>query len=483
MAFEARYLKGNSIGVPAAVVSKSLREWRYSTPDAASAVATPGYFAAAAGIFQVGDTIVASVGLGSDPQSLALVVTGLAPLTIAVQGHGGAPLRRLQAALRASRGKVPVAPASAATITISTEVNSGTGTSQIASKVDHLFTTTDKFSVYNKENWYPYVNTGTQYYAPPLSGTERNSMACIAFRYEGAKFEIMARSGDTWFIFADGEPIHPAGGILLPYVAGYAVRRLTADFGARATRNIVCYGLTTSVAGISIGPTDTIAPIDLAPQVKVATMSDSYGQGKSSWAYLGPFGEAAMRLLGPDTFPLLSSSAGGGSGYLAPGTGGNAFLARVPNIVQQSPDLLIFSGGINDNTVGLQAATAAAVAAARTALPNAVIATVGVWTPSTSYLGSGISKHDMIFAALQGISGPWVDIDVTRGIWTNSAGANGRVGSAPWVTGVGKDGSPAGTGNADFITSTDGIHPKSPDGHDLLAGHLWQGLRTSILGL
>ena len=29
---------------------------------------------------------------------------------------------------------------------------------------------------------------------------------------------------------------------------------------------------------------------------------------------------------------------------------------RVPNILQQSPDLLIFSGGINDGTTGLQTA-------------------------------------------------------------------------------------------------------------------------------
>ncbi|QRG04846.1 SGNH/GDSL hydrolase family protein [Xanthobacter dioxanivorans] len=390
-------------------------------------------------------------------------------------------LRKLQETFSGASGKRPANPASPATITLSAPTASGSGTSQITSKVDH-FLPSGNFSVYNGASWTTFFNTGVQYYQPNASNTDKVNMATLAFRYEGSKFELMARSSDSWTIFADGELVIDSP-IQIPPAAGYAVVRLTVDFGTRAVRNIVCYGITFGFAGVSVGPTDSIAPIDLAPQVKIATMSDSYGQGTSSNANGGPFAEAALALVSKAEFPLLSFSAGGGSGYITGGTGGNAFLARVPNIVVGSPDLVIVAGGINDSTTGLAAGVSGVLSSIRTALPNAVIATVGVWTPSTSYYGSGLAKHDIILPVLQTISGPWIDVDVTRGAWTNSAGGTGRVGPAPWVTGSGKVGTTTGTGNADFNTSADGVHPYSPDGHDYLAGHLYSALRAGLLDL
>lgn len=392
------------------------------------------------------------------------------------------PLRRLQASFATAPGKAPVAPASPATITISAPVTTGSGTSQITNRVDHLFTSTDKFSVYRKESWYVITTSTNDYYVAPTSNTGVNSYATIGFRHEGSKFELMARAGDKWYIFADGAPVYTS--VIAPtYVGGSGqVLRITVDFGARATRSIVCYGQQRGLGGISIGPTDSIAPIDLAPLPKIAFLTDSYGQGASSWCQLGPFGEMAMRLLGPDAFPCLSSSVDGGSGYINVGTGGTIFSQRVPYIVSGSPDLVVVAGGLNDSTGTLTSAASGVLSAIRTALPNAVIAVVGVWTPTTSYYGSGVTKHGLIYSALQAISGPWVDIDVPGGAWSNSAGASGRVGPAPWVTGTGNTTAPSGTGNADFNTSSDGTHPILA-GNDYLGGNLWEGLRAGILDL
>lgn len=418
---------------------------------------------------------MSKIGIGLDPRAGAAqgLAAGAAKAT-----DPSLPLNRLKAAFRAGRGKPPIAPASAAAITVSAPTETGAGTSQITGVVNHLFTTTDKFAVYNKANWIPsFTQGGTTYYY----GISTTSCT-IAFRHEGQMFELMARSADTWSIWADGEPV-TTGFIDLPASAGYAKRRLTVDFGSRGTRNIVCYARTYGFAGVSIGPTDTIALLDLSAMPRFAVMCDSYGESRSTFAFLGPFAAASFRMMTADSFPLWSASTGGGSGYQTGGTANKTFADRIATMIAEAPDVMLVAGGINDSTAGLQAAAADLFASVRAALPNAVIATVGVWTPTTSYFGSGQTKHDLIFAALQGVSGPWVDIDVTRGIWTNSAGLSGSVGPAPWVTGTGKSTAPAGSGNADVNTGSDGIHPTAPVGHDYLGGHLYTGLRAGILAL
>ena len=48
--------------------------WHYTTPDAAAAVDTLGYFNAAADMLRVGDMVLANTGVGGTPAAGVLVV-------------------------------------------------------------------------------------------------------------------------------------------------------------------------------------------------------------------------------------------------------------------------------------------------------------------------------------------------------------------------------------------------------------------------
>jgi len=487
MAFDARTMKGYSIGVPGAN-GKSLREWRYATSDPASAVLTPGYFASFAGALNVGDTIHASVGLGTgDARALTLVITSTAALVLAETGLAGSPLRRLQTAFRAASGRVPVAMASPPTLSQTAPAASGVGTSIIAGVVEKRFAANAglAFSVNDLAGWgVAFTTSGVPYYTPRASGTNGVNKVTLAFKFEGTVFELLDRAGSTWTIFVDGELV--SANYILTSSTGYATVRLGVTFPSRVSgKKIVCYGSSFGFCGVAHEPTGSISPIDLSAEIRMAAITDSYGQGTAPFLTMGPFGDALMALFSKDSIPCLSISPGGGSGYITGGTGSVTFQAagRLDVLRKTNSDLAILAGGINDATLGLQDAAAYCFSQIRTDLPAAVLANIGVWTPLTSYFGSGQAKQDMIYSALQGISGPWINLDLTRGTWNNSSGANGRFGPAPLCTGTGKVGSETGVGNSDFITREDGVHASSPYGNEYYASRVFDGLRASILAL
>jgi len=397
------------------------------------------------------------------------------------------PLARLKTAFRSASGRVPVAMASPPTLSQTAPAASGVGTSIIAGAVEKRFAANAgiAFSVHDLPGWSTLFTTGgVPYYGTRVSGTNGINEVLVAFKAEGTVFELLDRAGGTWTIFVDGELA--AANYVLTSSSGYATVRLGITFPARISgQKIVCYGRSFGFCGVAHEPTGSVAPIDLDGEIRVAALTDSYGQGTAPMLQMGPYGDAILALLSKDSIPCLSISPGGGSGYITGGTGAVTFQAagRLDVLRQTNPDLALFGGGLNDGTVGLQAAAASCFAQVRAALPGAVIANIGVWTPLTSYFGSSQSKQDLLYAALQGISGPWVNLDLTRGAWNNSSGANGRFGPAPLCTGTGKVGSETGSGNSDFVTGPDGVHPSSPYGNEYYASRIFDGLRASILAL
>jgi lysophospholipase L1-like esterase len=229
-------------------------------------------------------------------------------------------------------------------------------------------------------------------------------------------------------------------------------------------------------------------------------MADSYGSATSqNWGGSGPFWEAAA-LLG---IPHLDNNSIGGTGY-APNNGNddlrnpaNSFGGRLAQAAITQPDLLITSGGLNDNNgaaalplyatdaaarSGFNAAVGDYFVEARRLLPEAVLVAMGPWQPNAlRERAARLEMTDTIRAALATVAGPWVFLDNLRGGWSNSSGANAT--TAPWQTGTGNTGTPAGDGgNGDLYLASDGVHP-TVTGCTFLARQIADHLRPAILAL
>lgn len=344
------------------------------------------------------------------------------------------PLARLQRAVLARGGLYPVPSVMASPPTITPGATYAA--SAINAGVNYLVGSS-ALGLLNAANWtLAFTYNSVNYYYPPLSGTDGVNIGGIGVVHDGQRLEIWGRAGDLYQILVDGQLITASSGISITAAGGYSPVRTLIDFGSRARRRIVIFGLFFGFAGLTVGPTDTLEPYDLSGVPFVSCLTDSYGTApSSSFSQGGPFWNAAQRL----GFRRFAISPGGGSGYVTGGTGSKLFSDRLANVTSGTPDMVLVAGGINDSTTGLQAAATSLFAGIRSALPNAVLAVFGPWTPNSGAQGStATSKRDLIYAALQTISGPWIMVDNVAGTWTTSNGKTGTIGNAPWQTGNGR---------------------------------------------
>jgi hypothetical protein len=303
------------------------------------------------------------------------------------------------------------------------------------------------------------ANNGIKFYYGPNGGSTDTAPAIVIGFYTDAPIvEIGNRRSDIWQVMVDGQLVSPT---VLTANAGtsFGLTRTVLNFGSRARRKIMAYGVTSGFFGIGIGSQDTIEPMDFASEIVISHMSDSYG-GTSSGIFSGGLFWHASMLLGGFGF---RNSPGGGSGYNTPGTGGQNFLTRLPILIGQKPDVLLTAGGINDANPITNCA--AYYQAARAALPGALLVAVGPWTPNAGSQGAGPAKRDSIYSALSAVAGPWIMVDNVAGTWsaraTSGAMTSGSVGNPPWQTGNGNTGALTGVGNGDFYVG-DGVHPNGP---------------------
>lgn len=158
-----------------------------------------------------------------------------------------------------------------------------------------------------------------------------------------------------------------------------------------------------------------------------------------------------------------TTNAGGGSGKLSLPD----FVT--PDIADQSPNLVVVFGSINDasNVSGLQAAAKLTYDNTAAALPNVPVIVVGL--QYGMYSGPSTAVCDSMETALQAAV-------------AQCAKVIGYISTKGWITDNGKvdvASTSTSTGNSEFVTAADGIHPTQL-GHEWVADRLYEGI-TAVL--
>ncbi len=291
------------------------------------------------------------------------------------------------------------------------------------------------FSMWLQGGFAPYFYTGgIESYETPPSGTDGVNAMVISAIHDGISFEIIGRAADNWTFEVDGE-LAAVSPVTVAYEAGYSQVWYTLVFPTRARRRIVAYGASFGFAGINIGPYDTLEPYPVQNfTMPMYCMTDSYGTLASNNFINGPFWVALKRL---GLLPYYIS-AGGGSGYVATGSGGKNYGQRQASLFPANTTpggIYLIAGGINESAVP-QAAAYSLYAFIRSKGPSNIIVVVGAWAPYQPDIV--VSKNQNMLAALLQVPGPWVFLDNNLGQWTNSIGQTGPIGNAPWQTGDGR---------------------------------------------
>lgn len=167
------------------------------------------------------------------------------------------------------------------------------------------------------------------------------------------------------------------------------------------------------------------------------------------------------------------SSGVGGSGWMAPVIHDRSwFNERVEtDVIANSPDVIIEMGGGNDAAVNpsqsvIQSLIEAWLGRVIAARPDTVIFMTG------PVIGSNAgAAHQTIHAAKQAAAARFPRNTVFIETLSDS-----------WVSGTGRDGSPVGDGNRDWVTGNDGAHPTC-EGHRYLAGRVVRAVARAIPAL
>ncbi len=234
----------------------------------------------------------------------------------------------------------------------------------------------------------------------------------------------------------------------------------TIKFASRARRQIALkLGGNYQFGGVYVSPTNGMWPGVLPKQHRMIIMGDSFTEDSASTGWSTGLMSLFQNL---DVW----ASAVGSTGYLNPGTSGRVnFQARLfPDVITNSPDYVLFAGGINDNDWITNSASSNALftaclnmyTAVESNLPNSKIVVLGPFWPRTPSTDLTDPIHTISYAISNacfaaGIGGNYIDTL-----------------SDPWVTG---EYDQPGSGNATVYTSGDGTHP-TPAGQWNIAYHV-----------
>ena len=234
----------------------------------------------------------------------------------------------------------------------------------------------------------------------------------------------------------------------------------TIQFASRARRQIALkLGGNYQFGGVYMSPTNGMWPGVLPKQHRMIILGDSFTEDSASTGWSTGLMSLFQNL---DVW----ASAVGSTGILNPGTSGRVnFQTRLfPDVINNSPDYVLFAGGINDNEWTTNAASSNALytaclnmyTAVQTNLPKCKVVVLGPFWPRSPSTDLNDSIH-MVNNAISnacftaGIAGNYIDTL-----------------SDPWVTGVFDQ---PDSGNATVYTSGDSTHPTQA-GHWNLAYHV-----------
>lgn len=241
--------------------------------------------------------------------------------------------------------------------------------------------------------------------------------------------------------------------------SGAAIYFIKVAFTGRAPRRVTFEGAYLDFIGLWAHPTVTLWASTRPLGPRVVWVGDSFSEGSGGDWWWDSWAMKAGRPLGWHIIP----SAVGSTGYLANGGGGGKVKYRdrvASDVTALNPDIVVVTGGYNDTgefTAAQEGDEAALLyAAIKAANPAATLVVCGPNFPTgITALGTATDFRDAIKARAVAAGALWVDpVQYPAG--------------ASWITGNGKVGLTNGSGNADFYTGTDGVHP-SQAGHDYLA--------------
>lgn len=167
------------------------------------------------------------------------------------------------------------------------------------------------------------------------------------------------------------------------------------------------------------------------------------------------------------------ASGVGGSGWMAPAVHDRSwFNERVDlDVIAPAPDVIVETGGGNDASVNpsqttIQPLIETWLTKVLAAKPETIVFMTG------PVIGSSASTaHTAIHAAKAAAAAKFPRNVAFIDTLTD-----------PWVSGTGRNGTPTGDGNRDWITGTDGAHPTS-EGHRYFAGRIARDVARAIPAL
>jgi lysophospholipase L1-like esterase len=251
-------------------------------------------------------------------------------------------------------------------------------------------------------------------------------------------------------------------------------QRFTWGDGSETNRKIRLYEIEAvgsfRFGGVKTTNIHTIWPAPVPDRLRGIVLGDSFVEGTGSVSTdLQPNLAAQIALLlgQADCWP----SGVGGTGFVANTSGTrNTFIQRVqPDVVAYAPDFIVELGGLNDNATPqatVQAAVEAWLSVVVTALPNVLIFMSGPMAPVGLPQAALTATRDAKKAAAAKYPKNAIFID---NLTTDD----------PWVSGVGHVGATTGSGNADWVTGSDGTHP-TQEGHSFIASRVVAAIAASI---
>lgn len=326
-----------------------------------------------------------------------------------------------------------------------------------------LFTNQGKVYSPTTPNWINYASVSSQAWLFNDGGAANGQGMGVGLRgynrvtefiTDAPKFAIGVwnLAGTRYKIYVDGYLLeeNPTA-----FVAGNP-SYVTVDFsGRRESRVIRVEGAAPQgLRSICVDAQSVISPAKWSGPIG-AWFSDSYGGTVSTYTdyatdYLS---ERVARRLG---IKYLRNYHLGGTGYVAPGT-----MTKVGDVLANNPPTdganvgyVFFAHGYNDSALSQSTIYANALAAwrlARQQYPNAFIMVFGPWAGSGGPSANTITTDNTLQLAFSA----WADQrSAFVSIAQDTAGA--------WISGTGKWGALTGTGNSDFYTGADGVHPSAP---------------------
>ena len=300
----------------------------------------------------------------------------------------------------------------------------------------------------------------------PISSTAFQAYS-VEIRTDAPTLEIGFRGvGGNYRVWVDGRPTS-----LVPTDAprGGAFYRLTAHFPNRATRAVRFESDESRFTQFTV---DRSADVTAAAPAgtRAVLLGDSFTEGSRAAARFTAFGQKLCALSGWDD---CWASGSGGTGYLAIGAafpGRVKYRDRVVNdVLAWRPDVVVVTGGRNDgpfSVAQVQAESRALFLQIRAALPTALVIATSTFPASSAEANNSklLAFSKAIKAGSAGLADHYLDV----------------MGTQAYITGSGNAGSPTGDGNADVLTSADGVHPTQA-GHDELGRQLFARLRAQAV--